>query len=326
MVTPAELPREDDLPGDLPGFFARFSTEAACAELLRRWKYPQGFRCPSCGGCKAWFLETRRLDECAGCGQQVSLTAGTLFHKTRKPLSLWFAALFLFVSSKQGISAVELGRQLKLRQATAWTWLHKIRSALGLRACGLLSGAVEVDETYEGGVEKGVPGRGARTKTLVGAAVEVAHDDRGLGRARLRVLRNASSRSLRTFVGATVAPGSLVLTDGWRGYGARSLADMEHDAVVVKGSGLQAHEALPAVHRVFALLHRVLLGTHQGAVRRKHLDAYLREFEFRFNRRSSLSRGLLFQRLLSCAVLGKPPAYWRIVGRKAPRRPLKKAA
>jgi transposase-like protein len=247
------------------------------------------------------------------------LTAGTIFHKTRKPLSTWFAALFLFVSSKQGISAVELGRQLGLRQATAWTWLHKIRGILGSRPRELLEGLVEIDETYEGGVAAGVTGRGAPKKSVVAAAVEIPPEDRGFGRARLRVLRDASAKSLRTFVRSAVRPDSTVITDGWRSYNAEVLDGREHVAVNVSKSGLAANRVLPGVHRLFSLLHRVLLGTYQGGVRGKHLDAYLAEFEFRFNRRRSASRGLLFQRLLSFGVRHQAPTYAQIASRSHPR-------
>ena len=249
-----------------------------------------------------------------------------MFHRTRKPLRSWFAAIFLFVSSKQGISAMELGRQLGMREATAWAWLHKIRASLGARASELLSGIVEVDECYEGGVEPGVRGRGARTKSLVAAAVEVDPSDKGFGRAKLRRIENASKATLTTFVQSTVAPGSSLLTDGWVSYEGKTVEGMEHYPINVSRSGLDAHQVLPAVHRVFALLHRVLLGTYQGAVRPKHLDAYLTEFEFRFNRRHAKSRTLLFQRALSCAVATRPPEYWRIVGRTSPRVPLAAAA
>lgn len=319
MDTRTALPRDDSLPSDLPGFLARFGTESRCAALLRRWRYPEGFRCRQCGSRKAWYLEKRRLDECAGCGRQVSLTAGTMFHRTRKPLGSWFAALFLFVSSKQGISAMELGRQLGMREATAWAWLHKIRHSLGARASELLHGTVEVDETYEGGVEPGVHGRGAQTKSLVAAAVEIRPKRKGFGRTRLRHIANGGAAALKGFIASTVAEGAAVRTDAWWGYTKDAVEGRKHSAIIIKGSGRSAHDVLPAVHRVFALLHRVMLGTYQGAVRPKHLGAYLAEFEFRFNRRHAKSRTLLFQRALSCAVQTRAPEYWRIVGRPAPR-------
>lgn len=313
------LPHDDSLPSDLPGFLARFGTERSCAVLLRRWRYPDGFRCTHCGSRKAWYLEKRCLDECAGCGRQISLTAGTMFHRTRKPLRMWFAALFLFVSSKQGVSAMELGRQLGLREATAWAWLHKIRHSLGARAGELLRGTVEVDETYEGGVEPGVHGRGAQTKSLVVAAVEVDPKRKGFGRARLRHIENGGALALHGFIASTVAGDATVRTDAWWGYTPDALEGRKHAAITVKQSGRKAHEVLPATHRVFALLHRVMLGTYQGAVRPKHLAAYLAEFEFRFNRRHAASRTLLFQRALSCAVQTRAREYWRIVGRPSPK-------
>src|SRR5437762_6034614 len=175
-------------PAGLADFSARFSTEAACARLLRKWKYPGGFRCPRCTHDDSWWLAKRRVEECARCGHQVSLTAGTVFHGTRRPLRLWFLAMFLFVSSKQGISALELSRQLGLSYPCAWTWLQKLRGALGRRTRDLLDGFVETDETYVGGLEPGRRGRAAISKTLVGAAVEIPPSDRGFGRARLWVL------------------------------------------------------------------------------------------------------------------------------------------
>ena len=150
------LLRDDDIPGTLSGFVERFSDESACAELLRRWKYrDQGFRCPRCGGRSAWFLPSRRLDECTSCHKQVSLTAGTVMHGSRKPLRLWFLAMFLFVVSKQGISALDLSRQIGVTTKTAWTWLHKLRSAVTGRPRSKLRGVVEADETWEGGLHEG---------------------------------------------------------------------------------------------------------------------------------------------------------------------------
>lgn len=322
-----DLLRDDALPGTVLEFVQRFGTDEACQGLLRRWKYrEESFRCPGCGGGQAWHLLSRRLDECRSCGRQTSLTAGTLFHGSRTPLTKWFLALYLVVSSKQGISAVELGRSVGVSYPTAWTWLQKLRRALSARPVARLEGLVEVDETFEGGVEHGTSGRGTVTKALIGGAVEIAPDDRSYGRARLRVIPDASSATLRTLLAENVEPGSSILTDGWVGYSAEAMQGHEHYALVVKGSGKQAHEALPGVHRVFSLMHRVLLTTHQGAVSHKHLQGYLDEFAFRFNRRASGSRGLLFQRLLSVAVAARPEPYWRVIGRTAPDVPLAEVA
>ncbi len=327
MESKPTLPRDDSLPGTLLEFAQRFSTEAACERLLRRWKYgDHSFVCPRCASTKRWRLASRRLDECRDCGKQTSLTAGTVFHRSSAPLPKWFLAMFLVVSSKQGISAVELARQVGVSYPTAWTWLHKFRSALGLRTAALLDGCVEVDETYEGGVEPGAQGRQTFTKALVGGVVEIPPNDRGFGRARLRVLKDASQTSLKELLNTTVAPGTAVMTDGWWGYTPAATQGLEHFSINVKKSGKKAHQLLPGVHRVFALMHRVLLTTHQGAVSRKHLQAYLDEFTFRFNRRQSASRGLLFQRLLSAAVRSKPPEYWRILGRPNATTPLREVA
>ncbi len=315
------LPRDDSLPGSLAEFARKFASNDACAKLLRHWKYPDGFQCPRCGHQKAWYLRSRKLDECQECGHQVSLTAGTALHGTRKPLNLWFLALFLFASSKRGISALELQRQLGLGSyQTAWAWLHKMRSALGQRTLALLEGTVEVDETYIGGVEEGNGQRGRNTdrKAIAAAAAEAPRTRKGFGRVRLAVLEDASSISLTDFVERSVDPRAYVVTDKWNGYNLLKSEGYRHRAINLSASSRKAHEELPGVHRVFSLLDRLLLGTYQGAVSRKHLQAYADEFEFRFNRRNSKSRGLVFQRLLSCCVHTKSPPYWEIIGRSQP--------
>ena len=329
----AEIPllRDDTLPKSLAEFTARFVDDDACAEVLRRWKYgDRGFVCPGCGGLKAWFLPSRHLDECRVCHRQVSLTAGTLLHGSRKPLRTWFLAIYLFVQSKQGISALELQRELGLGSyQTAWAWLHKLRWEIGMRATSQLSVAVEADETWEGGLHEGHPGRPTvgEKKALVAAAVEVSRDRKRWGRVRLASIPSGSSEALGDFLKEHVAEGSTLFTDDWRSYRqpAKDLK-FEHVAVNVSKSDREAHEVLPAVHRVFSLLHRVLITTHQGGVRRKHLASYLAEFEFRFNRRKSATRGLVFQRALGAAVRRAPPFYWEIVGRRDAKTPLRAAA
>ncbi|MCP4202809.1 MAG: IS1595 family transposase [bacterium] len=323
------LPRDDSLPGTLPEFTRKFSSDRACAALLRRWKYGEGgFRCPRCGGRRAWFLPSRRLDECTSCHKQISLTSGTVMHGSRKPLRLWFLAMFLFVVSKQGISAMDLSRQLGISYPTAWTWLHKLRAAVGTRPKTRLHGVVEADETWEGGVEHGHPGRPTvgKKKALIAGAIEVKRK-KGWGRLRLQSVESASATSLGAFLHEHVAPGSTLLTDDWRSYRRPAKeAGYKHIATNMKTVPAGAHTVLPGIHRVFALLHRVLLTTHQGAVSRKHLQNYVEEFAFRFNRRRSASRGLLFQRLLSAAVMRSPPCYWEILERPDPDTPLWMAA
>lgn len=331
MTLSVPLLRDDSLPTSLAEFTARFVDEDACADVLRRWKYGgDTFRCPACGGSQAWFLPSRLLDECRSCHRQVSLTAGTIMHGSRKPLRTWFLAIYLFVQSKQGISALELQRELGFGSyQTAWAWLHKLRWAVGMRETKPLHGAVEADETWEGGLHEGHPGRPTvgQKKALVAAAIEVSRNRRRWGRVRLASIPSGSAQSLGAFLEEHVAKGSTLYTDDWISYRApaRELK-LRHVAVNMSKSPRQAHEVLPAVHRVFSLLHRVLTGTHQGGVRRKHLPSYLAEFEFRFNRRRSSSRGLLFQRALSAAVRHSSPYYWEIVGRPDAKTPLRGAA
>lgn len=320
----SDLPRDDTIPQSLPAFLRRFASERACAATLRRWRWPHGFRCPACDHDRGWYIETRRLDECTGCGHQTSLTAGTVMHKSSKPLKLWFLAIYLFTSSKQGISASVLARQLGVAYQTAWLWLQKLRGALGARSTQLLEGVVEVDETYEIGIrfgeKRGRPAVSDRASLIVGA-IEVPVDRRGFGRLRLASIEAASSAALGDFIEEHVRPGSVLLTDGMPSYRSKRIgASYDHVATSIKGSGQRAHEVLPGIHRVFALLDRVLKGTYQGAVRRKHLAGYLDEFAFRFNRRTSKSRALLFQRALSAGVRRAPPTYWEIVGRDNPRK------
>ena len=325
------LPRDDSLPGTLAEFVSVFADEASCAALLRRWKYGEDrFRCPRCAGTHAWFLPSRRLDECASCHQQVSLTSGTVMHGTRKPLRLWFLAMYLFVSSKQGMSALELQRELGLRTyKTAWSWLHKLRNAVIMRPTAPLSRAVEIDETWEGGLRRGEPGRPkvCDRSALVMGAVEVSGHKRRIGRVRLASVADGSARTVKAFLQEHVERGAVLFTDDWRSYRvpAKELGHV-HRPTNVSKSTERAHEILPAVHRVFSLLHRVLLGTYQGGVRRKYLPCYLAEFEFRFNRRRSARRGLLFQRLLTTCVRRTPPVYWEIIGRRDATTPLAVAA
>jgi hypothetical protein len=325
------FPRDDSLPGTLAEFVVKFSDEDACADLLRRWKYGErGFLCPRCGGHDAWFLPSRRLDECCACHKHVSLTAGTVMHGTRKPLRLWFLAMYLFVSSKQGISALELQRELGLaKYQTAWTWLHKLRNAVAMRPTTPLKGRVEIDETWEGGLRRGKPGRPkvSDRSALVMGAVEVAPNHACIGRVRLESIADGSAAVAGAFFKEHIEAGSVLFSDDWCSYRTPA-KDLKHDhrPTNVSKSDEPAHIVLPAIHRVFSLLHRVLLGTYQGGVRRKYLPCYLAEYEFRFNRRTSKQRGLLFQRLLTCATRRSPPVYWEIVGREDARTPLGVAA
>lgn len=224
---------------------------------------------------------------------------------------MWFV-----VSQKNGASALGLKRVLGLGSyQTAWTWLHKLRHAMVRPDRDLLCGRIEVDEAYVGGCGSGGKrGRGSEKKEIVIIAVE-AHSPKGFGRVRMRRIDDVSSACLVPFVSGVAEKGSVILTDGWRGYNKLSDSGYRHKKTVLSDTGDPAHVSMPGVHRITALLKRWLLSTHQGSVSGKHLDYYLDEYTFRFNRRSSRSRGLLFYRLMEQATKTAPLTYRQIVGR-----------
>ena len=303
----------EDYPRDLLELERRFSTEAACREYLFQLRWPEGFCCPRCGGRKAWPASDL-LCECAACHRQVSVTSGTIFQDSRLPLTLWFRAVWWVTSQKNGVSAMGLQRVLGLKSyKTAWTLLHKLRRAMVRPGRDRLSGRVEVDEAFVGGEEEGVHGRQTETKAMIAVAAE--EDGPGIGRIRMRRIVDASADSLVPFIQDCVEPGSVVHTDGWLGYLPLEGKDYRHQVTYLKGNSKTASELMPRVHRVAALLKRWLLGTHQGGVSVEHLDAYLDEFTFRFNRRTSRSRGKLFYRLLEQAVAVEPAPYKSLVKR-----------
>jgi transposase-like protein len=258
-------------------------------------------------------MTSRGLLHFRGCQGQTSLTAGTIFQDTRKPLRMWFMAMWYVTNQKNGVSALGLQRVLGLGSyETAWTWLHKLRQAMVRPGRDSLCGTVEVDETYVGGAEKGKRGRETETKAIVAVAAE--ENDQGIGRIRLRCVKDVSGASLLPFVQSAVMPGAVVHTDGWSGYSGLTAAGYKHEITVVSAGIDLAHVVMPRVHNVAALLKRWLLGTHQGGVQHVHLDYYLDEFAFRFNRRRSKARGLLFHRLAQQAVAVGPVTYNTIVG------------
>jgi transposase-like protein len=302
-----------DYPETLQEFDEWFPTEQACLDYLQKLRWPDGFVCPVCNGRKAWQMSTG-LFRCSVCKHKVSIIAGTVFQGTRKPLRIWFQAIWYVTSQKFGGSALGLKRLLGLGSyQTAWSWLHKMRRAMVRGGRSPLSGNVEVDETLVGGKEKGGKrGRGAGKKSIVLIAVEV-HDPMGFGRVRMKRVSDASGDSLIPFVRENVKPGSVVITDCWKGYSTLEKHGYTHKKINLSESGDPAHVHLPGVHRIASLLKRWLLGTHQGAVRPKHLDHYLDEYTFRFNRRASKARGMLFYRLLEQAVCIDPLPYRKIV-------------
>lgn len=292
----------EDYPRTVMELETRFSTEEACRAYLSQLRWPEGFRCPRCGHGRSWSM-ARGLYECCACGRQTSVTAGTIFQDTRKPLALWFRAVWHVTSQKSGCSALGLQRVLGLGSYdTAWAWLHKLRRAMVRPGRDRLSGTVEVDEIFVGGKRGGLRGRGAQGKSIVLVAAQ--EDGRRIGRIRLGRIPDFTGEALGQAIQAFVEPGSVVRTDGLPAYGGVKGLGYVHE--VIRNEGEQGLDPLPRVHRVAALLKRWMLGTHQGAIRPSHLDYYLDEFTFRFNRRTSRSRGKLFYRLLQHAVAIDP--------------------
>ncbi len=261
---------------------------------------------------------------CSACGERTSPTAGTVFDRTRTPLTVWFTACWLFASQKDGISALSLQRQLEIGSyQTAWAMLHRLRSVLVRPGRERLRGEMEVDESYFGGEEPGLAGGRAKgKKVLVGVAVERT-EPKGFGRCRMAPLPDASADSLRAFLTDNVEPGARVVTDGWRAYPPATKGLYVHQPLT-GASGAHASKLLPGVHKVSSLAKRWLLGTHQGSVDAAHLPSYLDEFAFRFNRRRSRSRGLVFYRVLELAASHDPVRYRDLVANPRPghqRRP-----
>ncbi len=250
--------------------------------------------------------------QCRQCNVQTSVTAGTIFQDTRKPLVDWFRAMYWLASQKNGASALGLQRVLGLGSyKTAWTWLHKLRRAMVRPGRDRLSGRVEVDETYLGGLEEGVRGRQTERKSLIVIAAQ--EDGRGIARIRMKRIPDASADSLMAFLAEAVEPGSTIHTDGWLGYSRVEATGYAHEVTFLKGKKEAASELMPRVHRIASLLKRWILGTHQGAVSHEHLEFYLDEFTFRFNRRRSGNRGKLFYRLVQQAVAIDPVPYKCII-------------
>ena len=240
----------DDLPEDMPSFLARFGSDEQCREYLFKARWPEGFRCAACGHDDAYTLKTKIVYECVACRKQHSLLAGTIFEQTKTGLAKWFLAIYLVTSSKGGIAATELKRQLGLGSyGTAWTWLHKIRKAMVRPEREPLAGRVEADETYVGGPRPGKRGRGAAGKTLVAGAVEAGRGEargRRLGRLRLAPLADASAESLDAFLAAHVAKPATVATDGWRGYLGLPAEGYDHEPVSSAPPGATPRSGCPA--------------------------------------------------------------------------------
>ncbi len=301
----------DGFPETLAEFHRLFRREDACRQFLLRCRWPQGFICNSCTSQRYW-INRRQVLVCAGCRKQHSLTAGTILHKTRKPLSLWFQAMWWVVTQKTGGSAKGLQRLMGFGSyQTAWAWLHNVRRAMVRAGREKLSGWVEVDEAWVGGAEK-KGAKGAKT-TKVEVAVAVEFNGPVMGRARIHVIPDSTTRSLMGFVQENIEPGSHIVTDGWSGYVQLENKGYRHTAHTVAYPPTRASHLLPRVHRVISLAKRWLLGTHHGRCTRRHMQAYMDELVFRFNRRKSRHVGNLFKRMLEQVGQSVPTSYRQLI-------------
>jgi len=307
-----------DYPQTWNEFLDWFSTEDDCLAYLERLRWGSGFVCPKCGSIGEAYRASRTRLMCRGCQHQTTVTAGTIFDKTRTPLRVWLAAAWYLTNQKQGVSALGLQRVLGLGSyQTAWTMLHRFRRAMVRPGRDQLKGVVEVDETYMALTDREDPpvktGRKRSTsKLLVAVAVELL-EPKGFGRIRLRRIPKASAQYLIPFIQESIEPGAQVRTDGAGAYKPLNDLGYDHQRTVMLGSDVPAHVSMAGVHRVAALVKRWILGTHHGSVQPEHLDAYLDEFVFRFNRRTSGSRGMLFYRLLQQAVVTAPVTYADVI-------------
>lgn len=303
----------EDYPKTILELERRFATDEACREYLFQLRWPDGFVCPRCQGHSLWSASRGRL-VCRSCRHQTSVIAGTIFQDTRKPLVLWFRAIWYVTSQKHGTSAASIQSILGLRSyQTAWTWLHKLRRAMVRPGREKLGGRVEVDETFVGGED---PQQGTWVERKAVVIVAAEQEGPRIGRIRLATIPAPTRKNLHRFARQAIEPGSALRTDGrsaWNGIDA--LGYKHIPLVLLKHKDRNAaSRLLPRVHRVASLLKRWLLGTHQGAVTAEHLDYYLDEFTFRFNRRASRSRGKLFYRLLQQAVEIPPTTYRSMIG------------
>lgn len=287
-----------------------FKTEQDCIDYLVSLRWPNGFECPQCGSIRSWEKSKFRY-ECSDCHKETSVTTNTMFHKTTKPLLIWFRAIWWMVAQKNGVSAKGLQKILGLGSyQTAWTWLHKFRRLMVLSGRSKLQGTIEVDEVLVGGKISGKRGRGAEGKSLIAVAVEVK--DRKTGRVRLEKIPDASEKSLKSFIERNIEKASIIITDGLPSYSGLEKMGYMHKVQrsIVKE---EDEEILPNVHRIASLLKRWLLGTHQSYLNKNKLGYYLDEYVFRYNRRTSNSRGLLFMRLLEQSVITEPVTYDKII-------------
>ena len=300
----------EDFPKNQTEFDARFADEQACHEYLFQCRFPDGYRCDHCGH-RAYWKSAQGLYICTRCEHQHSLTAGTIFHGTRKPLNTWFKAMWWFTTRKSGVNAVNLKDLLALGSySTAWSWLQKLRGCTIRKEREKLSGKVETDEFYLGGQHSGKRGRGAEHKCAVAIAVE--RKGRKLGRLRLQVIEDCSAGELTPFVQQNIEPGSSITTDGWKGYNDLKKYGYSHHQVF-QNKTVGKESVLTGAHLVISLIKRLVMGTFHGRFEKKYLQAYLDEYTFRFNRRTTKHVGKRFFRIVQQAVASRPKTQKQIM-------------
>ena len=306
------------LPANQIEFESTYPDEAACREVLFKARWPNGFRCPRCGHGKCHELHTRSQIQCGACRHQTSLTAGTLFHSSKLSLFVLFRLIYMLIREKSGTNMCRLSRQLGVSRRSVIVWVQKIRGALLWRDAQKLKGTVEVDEMILGGKSEGTHGRELGEHQVL---IAVLCEDRGSGpgRARLEVIPNATGEVLTSVVEQNVEPGSDVRTDGWTSYSRLEELGYRHDVRPLRGDRKRAHVELPRVHLIASLVKRYVDGLLHGSWWRPWLQSVLDEWVFRFNRRRSRSRVLLFNRVLEVAGKQRPPtraaltAAWRVL-------------
>ena len=294
-----------DYPRTYREFVTMFLDDKSCREFLYKLRWNDGFICPKCKVSSIPWEQTHKRLVCPNCRHQTTVTTGTIFDKTRMPLTTWLEAAWHITTAKNGMSAKTFEQTLGISYVTAWTMLQRFRVSMVNIEREKLSGKVEVDETQVGGVDVGGKRGRSSKKSLVVIAIEI-HESKGFGRTRMRYIPDASSSSLTDFIKDVMHTDSTICTDGWSGYNELKSLEYNHEITVMTHSADQAHVSMPGVHRIASLLKRWILGTHQGSFSQEHLQSYLEEYTFRFNRRLSKNRGLVFRRLLEQAVNTSP--------------------
>ena len=297
-----------DFPRTEVEFDQRFGNEDACRAYLKELRLQEGWCCEKCGHGQFWHSK-RDLYICGKCEHQHSLTSGTMFHRSRKPLSMWFKVIWWYTSRKSGVNAKNLQELLGISYPTAWSWLQKLRSNSVRPDREKLSGDVEVDEFYLGGASPGKAGRGSENKVKVIVAVE--KEGKKIGRIRMRHIPSCDADNLKAFIDENIAEGSKITTDGWSGYlSLKGEGQFDHQRLV---ASISEGDVTPGVHRVASLFKRMALGTYQGNISGKHAQKYLDEYVFRFNRRKSRSVGLKFYRMAQLIAVSSAITFENIV-------------